>query len=67
MLCLLKFVVKLFSFERESLVGVKIFEKEWIDLYNDISWANYSILEDMDIKCANCLNVNVYVKYSVCA
>lgn len=59
------YVVKLFSFEGESLVVFKIFENGWIDLYNDVLWANYSILEDVNIKCANYLNVNVYVKYSV--
>lgn len=48
-------------------VWFKIFEKGWIDLYNDVLWANYSVLEDTNMKCANCLNVNVYVKYSVCA
>ena len=61
------YVVKIFSCEEESLVVFKVFEKGQTDLYNDSLWANYSILEDINIKCANCLNVSVYVKHSVCA
>lgn len=45
----------------------KFLGKKWIDLYNDTLQANGTILEDMDIKCSNCLPVNVYVKYNVCA
>lgn len=67
MLCLLKLMLLSVSPLKEKGWWLLKFLKKDGLIFIMTLWANYSIREDLNTKCSNCLNVNVYVKYSVCA
>lgn len=62
--CLLKFTLLSFFPLKEEVWFSKFLKRDGL-IFIMMSCVLIILLEDMNIKCANCLNVNVCVKYIV--